>query len=305
MNNDIKALSNMSIAELKQLLSCVNQDIKSIKRAEKIAADNVPTEYEICNDIAKRFTNKQYPKPVENAKLKADIQIQQDILEYLNSGNHIITGISLPIKRIKVIEEEWNKLEDFCTNNNLKIILDGLDPKISFKIMINKLFSPPILGCIIGIVFGLSSMTNVLFSSNHYITNIVGILTISYKAYVPLLFMCTGVSLIAAKGLNLNTPFSKLHLFLSFVVRAVIVPLLGVGFVYLLRNTYGGIIETDRMFRFAIFVVWILPASPNFVIVVNLVKHFREELGYVLFWHNAFCFINLTIILLIYFLTVG
>jgi len=92
MNNDIKALSNMSIAELKQLLSCVNQDIKSIKRAEKIAADNVPTEFEICNDIAKRFTNKQYPKPVENAKLKADIQIQQDILEYLNSGNHIITA---------------------------------------------------------------------------------------------------------------------------------------------------------------------------------------------------------------------
>jgi hypothetical protein len=90
MNNDLKALSNMSITELKQLLSCVNQDIKSIKKAEKIAAEYVPTEYDIANDIAKRFTNKQYPKPVENAKLKADIQIQRDILDYLNSGNHII-----------------------------------------------------------------------------------------------------------------------------------------------------------------------------------------------------------------------
>ena len=91
-NNDIQALSNMSIAELKQLLSCVNQDIKSIKRAEKIAADNAPSEYDIANDIAKRFTGKVYPKPVENAKLKADIQIQQDILDYLNSGKHIITA---------------------------------------------------------------------------------------------------------------------------------------------------------------------------------------------------------------------
>ena len=98
-NTDIKALSNMSIAELKQLLSCVNQDIKSIKRAEKIAAEYVPTEFEICNDIAKRFTNKLYPKPVENAKLKADIQIQQDILDYLNSGNHIVTRVNR--KRIK------------------------------------------------------------------------------------------------------------------------------------------------------------------------------------------------------------
>jgi hypothetical protein len=92
MNNDLKALSNMSITELKQLLSCVNQDLKSIKKAEKIAAENVPSEYDICNDIAKRFTNKQYNKPVENAKLKADIQIQQDILDFLNSGKHIITA---------------------------------------------------------------------------------------------------------------------------------------------------------------------------------------------------------------------
>ena len=88
--SDYQALSKMSITELKQLLSCVNQDIKSIKRAEKIAADNQPSEYDICNDIAKRFTGKVYPKPVENAKLKADIQIQQDILDYLNNGNHII-----------------------------------------------------------------------------------------------------------------------------------------------------------------------------------------------------------------------
>jgi hypothetical protein len=92
MTNDYKALSNMTLTELKQLLSCVNQDLKNIKKAEKIAAEYVPSEYDICNDIAKRFTNKQYNKPVENAKLKADIQIQQDILDFLNSGNHIITA---------------------------------------------------------------------------------------------------------------------------------------------------------------------------------------------------------------------
>ena len=103
MNNDLKALSNMSLTELKQLLSCVNQDIKSIKKAEKIAAENVPSEYDICNDIAKRFTNKQYPKPVENAKLKADIQIQRDILDYLNNGNHIITAKSRKSKKFNSV----------------------------------------------------------------------------------------------------------------------------------------------------------------------------------------------------------
>jgi hypothetical protein len=92
MNNDLKALSNMSIAELKQLLSCVNQDLKSIKKREKIAADNTPSEYDIANNIAKSFTGKVYPKPVQNAKIIADIQIQKDILDYLNSGNRIITA---------------------------------------------------------------------------------------------------------------------------------------------------------------------------------------------------------------------
>ena len=93
---DYQALSNMSITELKQLLSCVNQDIQSIKkqkRREKIAkVNNEISEGALCNNIAQRFTGKVYAKPVENAKLKADIQIQQDILDYLNNGGHIITA---------------------------------------------------------------------------------------------------------------------------------------------------------------------------------------------------------------------
>ena len=97
--SDYQALSKMSITELKQLLSCVNQDIKSIKRAEKIAADNQPSEYDIANSIAKTFTNKQYDKPVENRRIKEDIQIQRDILDYLNNGGHIITIVSR--KKIK------------------------------------------------------------------------------------------------------------------------------------------------------------------------------------------------------------
>ena len=92
MNTDYQALSNMSITELKQLLSQVNQDLKYIKKQEKIAANNAPSEYDICNQYAAKFTGKQYDKPVQNAKLKADIAIQSDILDYLNNGGHIITA---------------------------------------------------------------------------------------------------------------------------------------------------------------------------------------------------------------------
>ena len=99
MNNDLKALSNMSLTELKQLLACVNQDIKSIKKAEKIAAENVPSEYDICNSLSAKFNKNINIESVENAKLKADIQIQKDILDYLNNGGHIITRVNR--KKIK------------------------------------------------------------------------------------------------------------------------------------------------------------------------------------------------------------
>ena len=85
-------IENLSIIELKQLLACVNQDLKSIKRKEKIAAKPVDNEAIICNDIAKRFTGNKQVNPVQNAKILADIAIQQDILDYLNNGGHIITA---------------------------------------------------------------------------------------------------------------------------------------------------------------------------------------------------------------------
>jgi len=88
-------IENLSLSELKHLLYAVNRDIKIAK--EK--ADIIPSEYDICNDIAKRFTNKQYDKPVENKRIKQDIQIQKDILDYLNSGNHIICHYARKSKR--------------------------------------------------------------------------------------------------------------------------------------------------------------------------------------------------------------
>ena len=88
-------INGLSITELKQLLAQVNQDISSIKKAER-RANNIKkaaeiSELALCNKIAASFTgNNNIQKPVENAKIKADIAIQKDILEYLNNGGHII-----------------------------------------------------------------------------------------------------------------------------------------------------------------------------------------------------------------------
>ena len=94
----IKDINNLSIKELKQLLAQVNHDLKmnkpTMSRKAKSAANKaapVLSELAECNIIAQRFTGKQYPAPIQNRRLIEDIAIQQDILDYLNNGGHIIT----------------------------------------------------------------------------------------------------------------------------------------------------------------------------------------------------------------------
>lgn len=91
-------ISGLSLSELKQMLARVNHDLKmnkpKLNRKAKAAArinTIVDNEFITCNNIAAKFTNKQYDKPIENAKLIADIQIQKDILEFIGNGGRIIT----------------------------------------------------------------------------------------------------------------------------------------------------------------------------------------------------------------------
>jgi hypothetical protein len=87
-------LSGLSITELKQLLARVNHDLKlnkpTIKRIKKNIAPII-SEYAECNIIAQKFTGTKALSTVHNAKLKADIQIQHDILDFIHNGGHIIT----------------------------------------------------------------------------------------------------------------------------------------------------------------------------------------------------------------------
>ena len=93
------AIKSLSLTELKQLLARVNTDLASIKRAKRVAAKatakaavvNAISDLAECNIIAKSFTGNKQVNPVQNAKLKADIQIQKDILEFMNNGGMIIT----------------------------------------------------------------------------------------------------------------------------------------------------------------------------------------------------------------------
>jgi hypothetical protein len=72
-------IKDLPLSELKLLLSKVESELADI--------DN---EHKICNNIAKSFTGQSlFAKSEYNKKLKADIQIQLDILEFMNNGGII------------------------------------------------------------------------------------------------------------------------------------------------------------------------------------------------------------------------
>ena len=95
-------IEGLSIKQLQALLSQLDNDIKAaappvvatIKRDNKVDNEGL-----LCNEIAKRYTGNKQVKPVQNAKLKAEIAIQHDIIDYLNNGGHIITERSRVTKR--------------------------------------------------------------------------------------------------------------------------------------------------------------------------------------------------------------
>ena len=113
----IMDITNLSIIELKQLLARVNQDLASIKKANKRSANIKKaaevSELALCNKIAATFSgNNTVNAPVHNAKLKADIAIQRDILDYLNNGGHIITHTARASKRkpVKALSSTFGAL---------------------------------------------------------------------------------------------------------------------------------------------------------------------------------------------------
>lgn len=72
-------INALSLSELKALLSKVESEL-----------NNIDSEAAICNNIAKSFTGQSlYAKSEYNKKLKADIQIQLDILAFMDNGGKI------------------------------------------------------------------------------------------------------------------------------------------------------------------------------------------------------------------------
>lgn len=217
----------------------------------------------------------------------------------------IARGLNLNEDKIEQIKQIWEGYNHTLKQNFKDFELVIKKEPADFTLVLNKIYSPILLGSILGLVIGLSGMRDILFSSNHYIQNFQeGILVIS-KAAVPFLYISVGVQFLTMQKIDLNMTLSKKHIIISLIHRYIIMPGIGLIWVYIWANYYGGMVKDSKVFRIAIFIPFCVPSSANISMIVNLIGYFKEETSVILLVHNLSMLVGLTILYLIYFIVIG
>ena len=220
---------------------------------------------------------------------------------------------------IKITQSNYSKIlkeyDEWYVNEkkiypNLNIKLSNV--KIDIFALIKALLAPPTNSFYLGLILGISYMREIIFADNIFWKNIIDGINVISGAFSPFLFLVIGVACLPQE----KTPeerkqkskvflISKTHVVIIFVVRFIIVPILGIFAILFWKNVYGKECESSLVFRLVLFFPWCLPSSTTFSVLVNLTGYFFEEYGYLIMLQNFSCVITLTVLNMIYFLLVG
>jgi len=177
--------------------------------------------------------------------------------------------------------------------------------KCNVWVSLNKLYSPAIVGCILGLIIGISGMRDLLHSKNHYLQNFLEGFNIITKSTVAFVYISTGVSFATFTGFKWNLPINKKHLIVTFIVRYIILPFIGILWILAWKTFYGGIVEESKVFRISLFIPFCIPSSSNLIIILNLLKYFLGETNILLIWQNGLMVFQLLALYVVYFVQIG
>jgi len=245
--------------------------------------------------------------------------IQDKKEEYEKKKESILKGLNefpqkLPYTRsvkvnkdvYKFLKDNWPQVENHLVSINNSYEYKTEVVKLELSFYINKAIAPPIMSILIGIIMVISKTRLILFNTESlYWTNITDGLTVLINTYTPLLFCLLGS---LCKNANTDSSFlitSKQHVIVILVIKFIFLPFIGMLYIYIWRECYGGIIKTSVAFRLIMFSNWCLPSPPNMTLIINILRFFSDEFGYLIFISTVACIIGLTLLHLIYFVLVG
>lgn len=296
--------------ELNKLSSKVPSIMLNQEKKSLIPGTELKTNHEIITNYYQCAFDMIESDP-ENFKLELVNEYEEMKKEILHKVNHnppkfpIVRCVNIDRHAVSVIEEEWKIFEPKL--RSMSQSFKGLPSTgIRMDLFLTKVFSPPTLSVLLGLILSLSSIRELIFNEkNHYFLNIVDGLNTLDKTMVPFLFLLIGLSAASTNGLSMNVPLKKKHIIIAFILRFLVIPALGLLAIYVWKECYGGVVKDSFAFRIIMFFPWCLPSAPNMAVIVNLTQYFFEEYGYLILLQNIACVVTLTILYMIYFILVG
>ena len=286
-------ISNTPLQEIKE-------EVAPLKKAN---SDIIKNYYQSCFDMIE-----EDPDNFNLELIKEYEEIKKEILHKVchNPPKYpIVRCAKIDRETVALINKEWETFEPklkLMSSSFKGIPSTGIDTNL----LLTKIFSPPTLSVLLGLILSLSKIRELIFNeSNHYWSNIVDGLYTMDKVMVPFLFLLIGLSSASTKGLSMNVPLKKTHIIIVFILRFLVIPFLGILVIYIWKEAYGGIVKESFAFRIILFFPWCLPSAPNMAVIVNLTQYFFEEYGYLILIQNISCVVTLTVLYMIYFITVG
>jgi predicted permease len=290
-------------------------DVRANKMVEmenpehRISSKNIPEAELISNGVDKYYS--QIFSTIEadlNPKKKKLYLEEKRIIKH-NLGHFppkfpIVRSLIVKKAIIKEIDEDFNYFQD-----QVRLLTPDFNQakykKKSLIVILGRVYYPSIIGCFLGMLIGLSDMWKILFSLNHYASNFFDALPVLTVLTVPLLYIAAGYVIASSTKVTRDMMISTKHILISLIVRFVIVPGIGLLWIYIWLNYYGGIVKESKAVRFAMFIPFSLPVSANSVVFLNLVNFYIKESAYQIFVHYIISLIFLAGLFLIYFITLG
>jgi predicted permease len=271
---------------------------KNLKLIESISS-KVLVYYGNVFRIIDEDLNMKYKKEYEEVKHKIIHNLRhfppkfptvKSFLVDENTINEIDTEFKYFEQTVKALNPEF-KLTEYAKKSNIVIY--------------GKVYYPPIIACFLGLLIGLSGMSDIVFSANHYLKNFFDAWPVITVLTVPFIYATAGFVLASTKSISRDMILTKKDILVGMLIRFIIIPGIGLLWIFIWKNYYGGIVEESKVIRFSMFIPFSLPVAATLIVFLNLVNFYIEETGLHISVQYVSSLIFLTVLFLIYFILLG
>ena len=160
-------------------------------------------------------------------------------------------------------------------------------PKSNWKQIILRIISPPVVGCVTGVIIGLSTPVKNAFFSTWGEQVFIKTLSNVGAITVPLANMLLGCKLASGFTFTKDMNLRIIDLIAGIFIRLVIMPLIGLGYMKLIFLTGIRQIKDNKVLAFVMYTYWFVPPSVLFISLFVMLKHYMKEMALLQFWTNV------------------